>query len=183
MKALPLWQPWASLVAIEAKRIETRHWAAPRALIGQRIAIHATKTDRELSVCWTEPFVRVLAAARAAGRLPAGIGGQGLPLGALIATAIIDRCDRMTTESCLELLDRDPDEFAFGHHEAGRFAWVLRDVQRLPSPVPFTGRQGIFDVPDDLPRTDGRSECAGRAASRRESATATTEEEIACPPR
>jgi hypothetical protein len=47
VKALPLWQPWASLVAlVGAKRVETRHWPAPPRLIGQRIAIHATKTTR-----------------------------------------------------------------------------------------------------------------------------------------
>lgn len=41
MKALTLWQPWASLMAIGVKTIETRSWSAPEALIGQRIAIHA----------------------------------------------------------------------------------------------------------------------------------------------
>ena len=44
MKAISLWQPWASLIAIGAKSIETRSWPAPRALIGDRIAIHAAKT-------------------------------------------------------------------------------------------------------------------------------------------
>jgi len=41
MKAITLWQPWASLVAAKVKTIETRAWPAPSALIGQRIAIHA----------------------------------------------------------------------------------------------------------------------------------------------
>lgn len=43
MKALTLWQPWASLIALGVKTIETRSWAAPKSLIGQRIAIHASK--------------------------------------------------------------------------------------------------------------------------------------------
>lgn len=43
MKAISLWQPWASLVACGAKPFETRSWAPPRALIGQPIAIHAAK--------------------------------------------------------------------------------------------------------------------------------------------
>jgi hypothetical protein len=43
MKAISLWQPWASLIACGAKPYETRHWAPPRELIGQRIAIHAAK--------------------------------------------------------------------------------------------------------------------------------------------
>lgn len=43
MKAISLWQPWASLIACGAKPFETRHWAPPRDLIGQTIAIHAAK--------------------------------------------------------------------------------------------------------------------------------------------
>lgn len=43
MKAISLWQPWASLIACGAKPFETRHWAPPRELIGTTIAIHAAK--------------------------------------------------------------------------------------------------------------------------------------------
>jgi hypothetical protein len=148
VKALPLWQPWASLVAVEAKRIETRHWPAPQRLIGQRIAIHATKTEREMWIVGTTPFAERLMAALDAGTL-VEVDGK-LPLGAVIATAVIDRCSRMTPESIAALRECDPDEHAFGHYEPGRFAWVLRDVERLVVPVPFRGSQGIFDVPDEL---------------------------------
>lgn len=48
MKAISLWQPWASLIACGAKAFETRSWPPPPALIGQTIAIHAArKVDRE----------------------------------------------------------------------------------------------------------------------------------------
>jgi hypothetical protein len=43
MKAISLWQPWASLIACGAKPFETRSWAPPRELIGTTIAIHAAK--------------------------------------------------------------------------------------------------------------------------------------------
>jgi hypothetical protein len=65
VKALPLWQPWASLVEVGAKRIETRHWPAPAALLGQRIAIHATKTPAHLAIGGTEPFRSAAGAAAA----------------------------------------------------------------------------------------------------------------------
>lgn len=138
MKAIPLWQPWASLVACGAKRVETRHWPAPSWLVGERIAIHATKTNAYVWLCMTEPFNRYL-------REP-----EGLPLGAVIATATLDRCTEMTAESIAELKASQPEEHAFGLYEPGRFAWVLRDVEPLPAAVPFRGRQGIFDVPDEL---------------------------------
>lgn len=43
MKALSLWQPWASLVAIGAKTIETRSWSTS---YRGPLAIHAAKTSR-----------------------------------------------------------------------------------------------------------------------------------------
>lgn len=43
MKAISLWQPWASLIACRAKVFETRSWAPPLQLIGGPIAIHAAK--------------------------------------------------------------------------------------------------------------------------------------------
>lgn len=43
MKAISLWQPWASLIAAGVKPFETRHWAPPDWLVGQTIAICAAK--------------------------------------------------------------------------------------------------------------------------------------------
>src|SRR5262249_6870381 len=45
MKAISLWQPWASLMAVSAKKIEPRHWQTDyRGLV----AIHAAKRFQEL---------------------------------------------------------------------------------------------------------------------------------------
>ena len=41
MKALTIRQPWATLIALGVKTIETRSWRSPASLIGQRLAIHA----------------------------------------------------------------------------------------------------------------------------------------------
>ena len=45
MKAITLHEPWATLIACGAKKIETRDWAPPRSLIGERIAIHAARRE------------------------------------------------------------------------------------------------------------------------------------------
>ena len=42
MKAISLWQPWASAIAIGEKTIETRSWWTPHR---GALAIHAAKTD------------------------------------------------------------------------------------------------------------------------------------------
>ena len=43
MYAITLHQPWASLIALGIKTVETRSWAVPTRLVGQTIAIHAGK--------------------------------------------------------------------------------------------------------------------------------------------
>src|SRR3982751_1322426 len=62
MKALTLTQPWATLVAIGAKRIETRSWSTT---YRGEVAIHAAKGfPRDChELCATEPFLSVLKAA------------------------------------------------------------------------------------------------------------------------
>lgn len=41
MKALTIWQPWATLIMVGAKPYEFRNHKPPAALVGQRIVIHA----------------------------------------------------------------------------------------------------------------------------------------------
>jgi hypothetical protein len=137
MRALTLWQPWASLIAIGAKLVETRSWAPPSWLVGERIAIHAAQTPDHIDIAVTYPFHAYLHSAP-------------LPLGAVVATAVIDRYAEMTVES-IDRLERDnPHEYAFGLYEPGRFAWVLRDVEPLAVPVLARGGQKIWNL---LPET------------------------------
>lgn len=151
MRVLPLHQPYASLIAIGAKRVETRNWPIYGYLIGERVAIHACKTKEELWRVQTQPFLRRLKEAHDAGRL-AMVDGE-LPLGAIVATAVVHRCRPITPESALELLKRDPDEHAFGGYDTSeepRFAWVLRDVEPFERPIPFSAHQGIATIDDAL---------------------------------
>jgi hypothetical protein len=138
MKCVSLWQPWASLVAVGAKRVETRHWPAPASVIGQRIAIHAAKTRDHLDLVLDEPFSRYLP------------NKDLLPLGAVVCTAVLAKTAAMYSCAIDELREKHPDEHAFGLYEPGRFAWVLRDVQSLPLALECRGHQGLFNVPDEL---------------------------------
>ncbi len=58
MKAISLLQPWATLVAIGAKRIETRSWATN---YRGPLAIHASKSPKMVNkLTWDEPFYSAL---------------------------------------------------------------------------------------------------------------------------
>ncbi len=42
------------------------------------------------------------------------------------------------------------DQRPYGDFSPGHFAWLLADVVKLPEPIPFRGRQGLWTLPDDV---------------------------------
>lgn len=148
MKAISLWQPWATLVAVGAKRCETRSWET---LYRGPIAIHAAKKwTRQLEdICWSSPFRTVLELHRP-NKGGAFFYGDALPMilprGVIVATAEIVGCVRTDAENT----PASEQERAFGDYTPGRFRWDLANIRRLDDPIPYTGRQGFFDVPDEL---------------------------------
>jgi hypothetical protein len=148
MKAISLWQPWASLMAIDAKRNETRSW--PTTHRGW-IAIHAAKKwDEELEqTCLDDPFRDALQTAgfTAPARLK-----YGLPVGAIIAVVNLTACvptHPLPHDGRYGFFGR-PHEREFGDYSPRRYAWITRDVIRLPEPVPCRGMQGLFNLPGDV---------------------------------
>lgn len=145
MRAISLWQPWASLVACGAKRIETRHW--PTSYRGP-LAIHAAKRwTRELREQALEHGFREAL-------WPDG-NTWPLPLGAIVCVVDLDTCALIvhpggTRPGVLDPLALRAQEKDFGNYEAGRYAWGLKNLRRLAEPIPFRGAQGFFDVPDEL---------------------------------
>lgn len=151
MKALSLWQPWASLVILGEKRVETRSWAPPAALKGQRIAIHASK---RADACVLEhPFSDII-------RDPARDAPTGVLLGTVLlegawqiehdaeAWMIAQEYHRLDDGTGAPVVDEEAAkrELAFGDYTVGRWAWGLADVQQLEVPVPWIGRQRLFEV-------------------------------------
>lgn len=41
-------------------------------------------------------------------------------------------------------------ERLFGNFSSGQFGYLLTDVRKLETPIPFKGKQGLFEVPDEL---------------------------------
>lgn len=140
MKTISLWQPWATLIAIEAKRFETRSWSTKHRGL---LAIHAAKKWDALlkEYCEVEPFRRVLQA-----NDHGKDGVMPLPLGAIVAVVKLVEVHRV--EKVRGLIS--PTEKAFGDYADGRYAWKLEMVKRFEKPIPMNGAQGLFDVSDDL---------------------------------
>jgi hypothetical protein len=157
-RALTLTQPWASLIAVGAKGLETRGWrTAHRGLL----AIHAAKgfpaDARSLCLPASGPLRSPFRAAlQAAGYNPPVWDGRryttgDLPLGAVVATAELVVVMRTTDPRLRAKLSEQ--ERAFGDFSPGRYAWVLGNVRPLPEPIPAKGALGLWqwhDAPAEL---------------------------------
>jgi hypothetical protein len=146
MKAISLHQPFSSLVGLGAKRFETRSWYTNYR--GQ-LAIHAAKhwSEELKQIFFLDPFVSALDAA--------GIWHPAqLPKGKIVAICSLSECFSIRRDHMLGEKIKCPvpegNERAFGDFRPGRYAWRLENVIELPEPIPFKGRQGFFNVPDDL---------------------------------
>lgn len=137
MKTLSLWQPWATLVVIGAKRNETRSW--PTAYQGS-LLIHAAKhfTPDEKMICMREPFYSVL---KAAGFHPP----YDLPTGSIIG--MVDQTGCVHVETVRDGLSKQ--ELAFGNYADDRFAHTYTNPVRFARLTPYSGSQRYFycDIP------------------------------------
>ena len=168
MKAITLWQPWATLVALGLKTIETRSWKTD---YRGPLAIHAAAR----APVWTEnrEITDVLARAGYENGYPQ-FNDDGspkvvkrLPRGVVIATCVLDGVMRaedfvasMKEEGKLAYLH---EQAAFGDLGENRFAWILRDVKPLNEPRAARGGQGLWNW-------DGAFESGEVAAYAREQA-------------
>lgn len=146
LPALSLTQPWATLVACGAKRIETRSRAtATRGWL----AIHVAKAfpPEAYRLADTPPF---RAALSSAGDVPKSASGSAndswlLPRGQVIAIARLTNIVRLpSTELVITEQER-----AFGNYADGRDAWIFSAVHALPAPIPARGALGLWrwDIP------------------------------------
>ena len=136
MKAISLWQPWASAIPLGYKRIETRGW---KTNYRGPLAIHAAKR-------WAPDQREFASVQMRLGRLP-----KRIPLGAIVAICRIVDC--IPTDEIMSQRIRygvTAIERIYGNYDAGRYAWLLEDIRALPEPIGFRGGQGFFNVPDEL---------------------------------
>lgn len=160
MRAISLWQPFATAIACGSKRIETRHWSTD---YRGPLAIHAAKRVHKLELqhigaCWNwcgalAPTGKQMGDGKALWDL--------LPFGAIVATCVLVECrpTDLFTQAELDTPRRAEGattdalnwtERQMGNFELGRYGWVLENVRPTRWPIPFKGAQGFFNVPDEL---------------------------------
>ncbi len=156
MRGLTLWQPWASAIAVGAKRVETRCWSTKyRGPIAIHSALKWTKGQKDTARDLCSEFAS----------LPTDLADLPV-LGSVVAIAtlkdVVEMTERMVAD-CRRMYEDplfggrvDPEEpedflqseFPLGDWRPGRFAWLLEDVAQLATAYPITGRQGLWKIKD-----------------------------------
>ena len=132
MKAISLWQPWASAIALGYKRIETRSWPTKhRGLIAIHAAKRWTADERQTAEIFESQY---------------GLTGLATaPRGCIVAIAKI-----VSVRPTEHLIDEISNiEEMLGNYGPNRYGWMLEDVRKLEHPVPWRGMQGLFEVSDN----------------------------------
>lgn len=132
MKAISLWQPWASWIMWGWKTIETRTHSRFYCLQGQTIAIHAAQRFDNTALSLAFPYLtnERREKARALKRLD-------YPCGSIIGTAEVK-----LVSVCMEH-DAGAALIQCRTHRCG--LWLV-NVTEFATPIPCKGKQGIFNV-------------------------------------
>ncbi|HNY25379.1 MAG TPA: ASCH domain-containing protein [Alphaproteobacteria bacterium] len=127
VKALTLWQPYATAIALGLKRYETRSWATK---YRGKLAIHASLKPLTIS----------------SKELATKYGILELPLGQVLLICDLEDCILMTPE----FINSQPQtEKDFGDWCVGRYAWKLSNIQVLTQPLSISGHQGLWNLEMD----------------------------------
>jgi hypothetical protein len=152
MKAITLYQPWASLVAMGKKKIETRSWSTK---YRGPLAIHAGMNHKNMKLIAEHPFSDVF-----------GDVINRFPFGQVIAVCRLVDCIQVPLDGSNKLkywasvislfppltsafknvcIPPGYPELEFGDYTPGRFAWILDEVEMLPEPISAKGMLGLWN--------------------------------------
>lgn len=150
MKALTLWQPWASLVAFEEKKVETRIWETKyRGLL----AIHAAAKGPQWGLGesqWERDFRLFLADVESRNNWTKG---HYWPNGSKAVGAVLCIVELVSIQETTEIADElSAQEYTFGNYQEGRYAWHLKLVERFKEPIPAKGNRLLWnwDAPESV---------------------------------
>ena len=161
MKAITIWQPFATLIQTGDKYSETRNWIPPKEVIGQRIAIHAAKKKL------TRDYLRELPTDIHT-KMTEHFGPQwinNIPYGAVVCTAMLKTIYQITYPNpfFIEQHLHIEAQIVAGHNESpnnrrtnirfdyhgdyglGRYIWELTEVEPLTEPIPEIGEQRFWN--------------------------------------
>ena len=127
IKAITLWQPWASLMAHSKKKIETRSW--PTKYRGP-LAIHSSKRPMGIHIFPMYDFSDI----------------PDYPLGVVVGVCDLVDCVSTNAKLVESRSIKIPDqEFHLGNYLPDRYMWITDNMKIFEDPIPARGRQGLWE--------------------------------------
>lgn len=144
VKAISLWEPWATLMRTGAKTIATRSWAT--SYRGPLLICAATRRHvGEMAQLLTEPAWRRAFGIADATTMRGRLAALEEQLHYDQAVAIVDlRSCRLCYPGIVDELKAHGEE-DFGDYSPGRYAWITTNLRAI-KPFPVRGSQGLFEV-------------------------------------
>lgn len=128
MKVISIKEPFASLIMLGIKKIETRSW---KTNYRGEIYIHASLSNSKIDEERKEKLFKLL---------PSNYKFNN---GYIICKANLIDCIYMD-ESYIKKIKKDKINFLCGHFEVGRYAWVLDNIEIIDK-IPAKGKLGIWN--------------------------------------
>ena len=129
MKVLSLTEPYATLIKKGVKTIETRSW---KTNYRGKLYIHASST-------------RIPREYKSNQELMSLVDIEELSYGNIICYCELTDCVLMT-DSFIEEIMKNRNEYISGIYVPGRYAWILRNIAVLDQPIPAKGHLGIWNL-------------------------------------
>lgn len=150
IKVISLLQPWAQLIVLGAKKIETRSWkpSTEKLAPGDTLYIHASKrwSKSQLNLCMEDDFYNKLY-----GHLLPG-AETPLPTGYIIGKVTYMGWKNIIADEYSTLHNEMHKpvtvEVKFGDYTPGRYGWLLKDPVLLKTFVPAVGKLSVWTHED-----------------------------------
>ncbi len=128
MKVLSLTEPYATLIKIGKKKIETRSW---KTSYRGKLYIHASSTKIPKEYKNNTELMSL-------------VNVNNLNYGHIICSCDLVDCIEMTDEF-IEKVKKNSGEYVSGIYAKGRYAWILENVEIIKKPIEAKGHLGIWN--------------------------------------
>ena len=128
MKVLSLTEPYATLIKLGKKKIETRSF---KTNYRGELYIHASSTKIPKEWKNNKELMEL-------------VDGNDLNFGYIILKCKLVDCVYMD-EEFLDKIKKDKLEFICGDYRLQRYAWILEDIEVLDKPIFAKGKLGIWN--------------------------------------
>lgn len=129
MKVLSLTEPYATLIRIGIKTIETRNW---KTNYRGKLYIHASSTKIPKEYKNNQELMSL-------------VDINNLNYGNIICSCELIDCIEMTNEFIDNIKNNHKNEYITGIYSNGRYAWIFKNIEILDNPIEAKGHLGIWN--------------------------------------